>query len=106
MTNWPISGKTPRRHLDTTRANIEFAGAHAVDLVCAEGLDPASTAPFKGNLDIEKLERCIAEHGKEKIPSISRWWMNSGCRARIRAQKKKPNTMARIASLSTRWIKR
>jgi tryptophanase len=39
-----------------------------VDLVCAEGLDPASTAPFKGNLDIEKLERCIAEHGKEKIP--------------------------------------
>jgi tryptophanase len=55
-------------HFDTTRANIEFVGARAVDLVCADGLDAASTAPFKGNMDIDKLEQCIARHGKEKIP--------------------------------------
>lgn len=55
-------------HFDTTRANIEFAGAKAVDLVCDAGLDATSTAPFKGNLDIQKLEQCIAEHGTEKIP--------------------------------------
>jgi tryptophanase len=55
-------------HFDTTRANIEFVGGHAVDLVCPEGLDAASTAPFKGNMDIDKLEQCIAENGKDKIP--------------------------------------
>ena len=55
-------------HFDTTRANIEFQGAKAVDLVCDEGLDPVLDAPFKGNMDIEKLERCIQENGIEKIP--------------------------------------
>ncbi len=55
-------------HFDTTRANIEFQGAKAVDLVCDEGLDPALDAPFKGNMDIEKLEQCIQENGIEKIP--------------------------------------
>jgi tryptophanase len=55
-------------HFDTTRANIEFAGAQAIDLVCAEGLDTASNAPFKGNMDIKKLERCIAKYSKAKIP--------------------------------------
>ena len=55
-------------HFDTTRANIEFQGARAVDLVCDEGLDPSLDAPFKGNMDIRKLERCIQENGVEKIP--------------------------------------
>ena len=55
-------------HFDTTRANIEFQGSHAVDLLCDEGLDPTLEAPFKGNMDLEKLEACIQEHGVEKIP--------------------------------------
>jgi len=55
-------------HFDTTRANVEFVGARAVDLVCAEGLNPALDAPFKGNMDVQKLQQCIDEHGAAKIP--------------------------------------
>ncbi len=55
-------------HFDTTRANIEFVGGIAVNLLCAEGTDTADESPFKGNMDIEKLAQCIAEHGREKIP--------------------------------------
>lgn len=55
-------------HFDTTRANIEFQGAHAVDLLCDEGLDLSLEVPFKGNMDVKKLEQCIREHGVEKIP--------------------------------------
>ena len=55
-------------HFDTTRANIEFVGAKAVNLLTDEGLDPSTIAPFKGNMDIEKLEKCIIEHGCKNIP--------------------------------------
>ena len=55
-------------HFDTTRANVEFAGARAVDLVIAEGRQPATQHPFKGNMDVPALERLIAEVGREKIP--------------------------------------
>ncbi len=55
-------------HFDTTRANIEYVGAQAVDLLCAEGLDPALDVPFKGNMDLDKLQRCIETHGADKIP--------------------------------------
>lgn len=55
-------------HFDTTRANIEFVGAHAIDLLCKEGFDTALEAPFKGNMDIEKLEMVIAEYGAKRIP--------------------------------------
>lgn len=54
-------------HFDTTRANIEQLGAQAVDLVIAEGKNPRSTHPFKGNIDIERLDDFCREH-RGKIP--------------------------------------
>ncbi|MBX2887365.1 MAG: tryptophanase [Ferruginibacter sp.] len=53
---------------DTTRANIEYTGAEGVDLLCNEGMDPALIAPFKGNMDIKKLEDFIAKTGAQNIP--------------------------------------
>lgn len=55
-------------HFDTTRANLQYAGAQPVDLVVDEGLDPEDESPFKGNMDLEKLDQCIKEHGKERVP--------------------------------------
>lgn len=55
-------------HFDTTRANVESQGAIAIDLVIPEGLDPKNTHPFKGNMDIIKLEELIISKGKENIP--------------------------------------
>lgn len=55
-------------HFDTTRANIEFGGGRAVDLVDPAGKDPTLIAPFKGNMDIAALERLIAEVGPANIP--------------------------------------
>ncbi|MEE4270321.1 MAG: tryptophanase [Thermoanaerobaculales bacterium] len=55
-------------HFDTTRANIEFCGAVALNLPCAEAFDTQAEAPFKGNMDVDALRACIAEHGVEKIP--------------------------------------
>ncbi len=55
-------------HFDTTRANIEYRGAQAIDLVIDEGRDPASHHPFKGNMDIDKLDQLIRKEGVKKIP--------------------------------------
>ena len=57
-------------HFDTTRANIEFTGARAVDLIKPEARDTQAQLPFKGDMDTEALERLIAEHGRERIPLI------------------------------------
>ncbi|NNE45773.1 MAG: tryptophanase [Rhodothermales bacterium] len=46
-------------HFDTTRANLEAAGAKAIDLPCAEAKDLATSHPFKGNIDLEALERAL-----------------------------------------------
>lgn len=55
-------------HFDTTRANAEFAGATAVDLVIPEGRQPSTVHPFKGNMDVGALRALIAEVGRERIP--------------------------------------
>src|SRR5271155_2124346 len=57
-------------HFDTTRANIEFTGARAVDLPLPEAADTQLRLDFKGNLDIEALERLIAAEGSGHIPLI------------------------------------
>jgi len=55
-------------HFDTTRANVEHNEGIAVDLVIDEAKDPTNLHPFKGNIDILKLEALIKETGKENIP--------------------------------------
>jgi tryptophanase len=57
-------------HFDTTRANVEFSGAVAVDLLTPIGKDPAKIADFKGNMDLEALDAFIREKGRENIPLI------------------------------------
>ncbi|MEZ0324997.1 MAG: tryptophanase, partial [Fimbriimonas sp.] len=49
-------------HFDTTRANIEYTGAEARDLVIPEGRDPDSMHPFKGNIDLEALREVLQGH--------------------------------------------
>jgi tryptophanase len=55
-------------HFDTTQANVMARGGHPINLVREEGLDPTNRAPFKGDIDLEKLEVFIQEVGSENIP--------------------------------------
>lgn len=55
-------------HFDTTRANIEYVGAKALDLLTPEGQDIYSELRFKGNMDIARLEQIIETKGAKKIP--------------------------------------
>jgi len=57
-------------HFDTTRANVEHQGGRALDLLVEEGLDPTSEHPFKGNMDVRKLEQVIESYGPERIPLV------------------------------------
>lgn len=57
-------------HFDTTRANIEYTGATAIDIVYDEAKDPEIDLPFKGNINLEKLQELIIEHGKENIAAV------------------------------------
>ena len=50
---------------DTTRAHVEIAGARAIDCIVKEAEDVSTKYPFKGNMDVEKLEELINEYGKE-----------------------------------------
>jgi tryptophanase len=57
-------------HFDTTRANVEFTGAEALDLVIEEGRHPSEIHPFKGNMDTDALDAAIRDHGVENIPLV------------------------------------
>src|ERR1700757_3078331 len=57
-------------HFDTTRANVEFVGAEAVDLLIPEGRQPSLQYPFKGNMDVAALSGLIERVGGEQIPLV------------------------------------
>ena len=57
-------------HFDTTRANVEFVGAEAVDLLIPEGRQPSVSYPFKGNMDVGALEALIERVGRERVPLV------------------------------------
>ncbi len=57
-------------HFDTTRANVEFSGAEAVDLPIPEAREPATVHPFKGNMDVDALDTFIRERGPEHVPIV------------------------------------
>lgn len=69
-----IFGGTGKRipsntHFDTTRGNIEASGAAGDDLVIAQGHDPQSLHPFKGNMDLARLDAYLTEHG-DAVPLV------------------------------------
>jgi len=55
-------------HFDTTRANVEFTGAEAIDLTPA--LPPSQQGPFKGDMDVDALDALIRQRGREAIPVV------------------------------------
>ncbi|MFP4024097.1 MAG: tryptophanase [Thiohalospira sp.] len=57
-------------HFDTTKGHIEFRKAKAVDCTIDEAFDTELEHPFKGNIDLDKLEETIKKHPREKIPFI------------------------------------
>ncbi|MFZ6009417.1 MAG: tryptophanase, partial [Bacteroidota bacterium] len=57
-------------HFDTTRANIEFTGATAIDVITEETIDSDIDLPFKGNIDTEKLLTIIKQYGPENVAAI------------------------------------
>lgn len=57
-------------HFDTTRANVEFVGAEAIDLLVAEGREPGAKHPFKGNMNVAGLDALISRVGRDRIPLV------------------------------------
>ncbi len=58
-------------HFDTTKGHIEFRKAHALDCTIQEAFDTSVDHPFKGNIDLDKLESVIKKYGRERIPFIN-----------------------------------
>ena len=57
-------------HFDTTRANITYVGAEAVDLPCAESKVLADPHPFKGDMDVDALARLLEQRGSDNVPLV------------------------------------
>jgi len=58
-------------HFDTTKGHIEFRKAQAVDCTIDLAYDTEIDYPFKGNIDLEKLEKFIKKYGRDRIPFIN-----------------------------------
>lgn len=58
-------------YFTTTKLHQELAGGRFVDVICDEAHDPDSESPFKGNIDLRKLEKVIKEFGSVRIPYLS-----------------------------------
>ncbi|MFI5150898.1 MAG: tryptophanase [Bacteroidia bacterium] len=56
-------------HFDTTKGHIEFRKAHTLDCTIQEAFDPQSDHPFKGNIDIKKLDEALEKH-KGNVPFV------------------------------------
>lgn len=81
-------------HFDTTRANIEQAGARAVDLPVAAAHVPADRSPFKGDMDLDALDRALAEHG-DRVAMVMLTLTNNAAGGQ-------PVSMANIEAVSAR----
>jgi len=57
-------------HFDTTQANIEHNGGVAVNCVIDDAYDPVKEVPYKGNMDIAKLDKVLADVGRDRIPLV------------------------------------
>jgi tryptophanase len=57
-------------HFDTTRANIEYRGARALDLPCPESRNIGESFPFKGNMDVAALEKLLLQEGRAAVPLV------------------------------------
>ena len=66
----PGKGIPNNTHFDTTRANVEFTGAEAVDVGIEEGRHPSVIHPFKGNMDLDALDAFIRARGAEAVPLV------------------------------------
>lgn len=65
-------------HFDTTRANVEYLHGEAIDLVVPQGRDPQSNHPFKGNIDLERLEQHLRQHGPRVLMVLLTVTNNAG----------------------------
>ena len=84
-------------YFTTTRLHQEMAGGNFVDVIVDEAHDPASDHPFKGNVDIAKLDRLVDEVGADHIPYISL----EGC---VNLAGGQPFSMANLKELNS-WCK-
>lgn len=80
-------------YFTTTRAHQELAGARFVDVICDEAHNPLDESPFKGNIDLAKLEKVITTVGAAKIP-----YVNLQCCVNMAGGQ--PISMANIAAVS------
>jgi tyrosine phenol-lyase len=81
-------------HFDTTRANIEHAGAGAVDLPVASAAEPANPAPFKGDMDLAALDAALQEHG-DRVAMVMLTMTNNAAGGQ-------PVSMANVEAVSAR----